>query len=395
MPRVRIALCIALLGALMLVSTAHAAVYFRDVPGGLDQTVAGEHFVVHFGADVSASQAQRGLGDLEHAYATFVGLGFPSPLPDADGLIDVYVFDTGAGEGGTTRPDTTDPQTGAWVSVGPSSVADDFVYFHEVFHVFQFTLDNLARSPLAEATANWGAQQMFVPPPNSAREGPNLNASLDCDLPAPCGELKYERWPFYEYLSERFGPGVIRELFEADRALGTNAPLGAVLDATLSAHGSDASDAYLGFVRAYLTGDFTRENLRGAPARSQFVVTTGRRSGPVAVPPVTADHLGATYLLFAPPESERGCRAAKLTVRVGLPDGVPTQPVLAKGSAKAVALPITGNVATTTIPWKTCSTKSADLARMALPNGSTTVDAASFTVTASLKVPPKRKRRHH
>lgn len=235
---------------------------------------------------------------------------------------------------------------------------------------------------------------MFAPSRNSATEGPDLNASLDCDVPAPCGDVKYQRWPFYEYLSERFGPGIIRELFEADRALGTQAPLGAVLDAALSAHGSDASDAYLGFVRAYLTGDFTRENLRGAPARSQFIVTTGKRSGPVAVPPISADHLGATYLLFAPTESERGCRAAKLTVRVKLPAGIPTQAVLAKGSAKAVPLPITGSVAATTIPWKTCSTNQSDVARLALPNASTTVDAASFRVTASLKVSPRRKRLH-
>ena len=101
---------------------------------------------------------------------------------------------------------------------------------HELFHLIQLaifrraTLDIL----LGEALANWGAYRFVgqgsAPAPQpSGQVGPDALAmpwaSLDCR--SNCGRAGrrggYDQWPFFMYLSEHFGDGVIEEILEQVR----------------------------------------------------------------------------------------------------------------------------------------------------------------------------------
>ena len=82
----------------------------------------------------------------------------------------------------------------------------------------------------------------------------------------------YARWPFYEFLSERFGRGVIKEIFV--RA-GAGVPSLDTLDAVLATHGTTLSQVFADFTIANLTGDYTLGPHGGPRATARVSIDTG------------------------------------------------------------------------------------------------------------------------
>jgi hypothetical protein len=114
---------------------------------------------------------------------------------------------------------------------------------------------------------------------------------------------------------------------------------------------------------------------------------------------VAVNHLAARYLAFTRGSGSAGpCYEATLSLNVSWPTGLGARPYFLWTETTApppaddapaplpVATPlaVSGNAATLSVPWSTCS--SGDAGVLSLPNPSTTVDAAELTVTASMTV---------
>ena len=74
--------------------------------------MASQHFEVWYDSDttaddyVTATQASDLAAIFEHAYATELGYGFPAPLDDGDGKIDVYIASLDPERSGRPSPTT-------------------------------------------------------------------------------------------------------------------------------------------------------------------------------------------------------------------------------------------------------------------------------------------------
>ena len=93
--------------------------------------------------------------------------------------------------------------------------------------------------------------------------------SLNCVTEA-CGNDVYEingysRWSFFEYLAERFGNNVLKDVFVAGAALGSPPPETALASA-LTAKGTNLSDVYSDYTTHVLAGNFQAGGAQGAPA---------------------------------------------------------------------------------------------------------------------------------
>jgi hypothetical protein len=112
----------------------------------------------------------------------------------------------------------------------------------------------------------------------------------------------------------------------------------------------------------------------------------------VTLQKVAANHLSTRFLEFIRGRAVGGtpasvCWKATLTITVTIPAGTLSQPFFYwdGGGGSVVPLSISGPTATAAIPWDTCTWASGE-GFLALPNASQAVDAADFTVTATLDV---------
>jgi hypothetical protein len=98
--------------------------------------------------------------------------------------------------------------------------------------------------------------------------------------------------------------------------------------------------------------------------------------------------LAARYVAFkrGTGASDGPCYAATLNVSVTVPFGIGARPVFHWTAAGSPAIPLSlsGETASLSVPWDTCSWGEVGL--VSLPNPSTSVDAAVFTVSGSVTV---------
>jgi hypothetical protein len=412
---------------LTLLAAALAVVAVAPAQGGralgLPETLTTAHFQVHWdgfpvdGSPVTWQQAGDLAASLERAYSMYTTeLGYAAPPSDGDQWIDVYVVDLSSiGALGVASTDTSANQSSAYIYIDDNATEMPDTAAHELFHVFQFGIWAPASPWLLEGTAEWNAFRLLGFP-SSVVDSSGEPYPLTDTLGAPdmsvnckgsaCGLTGYEvggysRWHFYEYLSERFGPAIVKDVFLKGKALNDTGLTGTdLLNYTLLDRGTTLSNVFTDWTVANMTGDYTITSLRGVRAPVFSTTPTGDASGPLLPQKVAVNHLAARYLAFTPGSgsSTGPCYEATLSLNVSWPSGLgarpyflwtgtPTPPLVEGQLAPivpATPLAVSGSTASLSVPWSTCASTNKGI--LSLPNPSTGVDAADFTVSATIAV---------
>jgi len=397
---------IAGLGAAVLAGPALAA------RPALPKTVTTTHFVVHYSTSgaspVTFAQASDVAAIAERVYAAELADGYPAPasdvLVDGDPHIDIYI-DTASvtgGEAGLAKADNATAQSSGYIVLAATATSmSTHVIAMELFHLIQFGIYDFAAiapsdSWLMSATAEWMGY---------AVDGYNVttfpldikpsDTSLDCfDASGTgCSTVAYEgagysRWPFFEYLSEKYGVAFIKDIFT--QAAGAPTSATNALANVLAAKGTTLADAYNAWATLRLTSGYTTASLQKiAPDTYGATTVTGTKPGTLLTETVAVNHLATRYLEFQRGDGTTtgACYYATLSLTVAVPSGTLSQPTFFwNGSGSTpVPLSINGSTASANLPWDTCTWAGVN-GFLSLPNASTSVDAASFVVTASMTV---------
>lgn len=195
------------------------------------------HWVERTGdAPPSSRWVERSLRVLQRTWAVEVGeLGFRRPVRDGrrggDDRLDVYLKDVGSkGYYGYCAPERR--QTGEkWIVSGYCVLDDDFARSqfdarpidslrvtaaHEFFHAVQFAYDYAEDPWLMEGTATWMEERVADDVDDNRRYleyGQLAQPGEPLDVFRPNGFDQYGNWAFFEYLSQRFGRGVVRRIW--------------------------------------------------------------------------------------------------------------------------------------------------------------------------------------
>jgi hypothetical protein len=377
--------------ALSLFSPSHALAVRPGTYGWSQLASPSGRFLVHYEPGVYESDAEAAAANFDSVYAREVGAwGFPAPRPDGDGVIDVYLTSTGAHLGEAEADDPSAATSSGYALISPANAGNLGTAAHELFHLIQYAIYAHGANFLLEGTAEWAAANVTGTTPWLLSYWSAPEQSLEC-IPgsacAPAGgqDNSYSRWIFFEHLSERYGPGIVQQVFARAAALraGTNPSLDlqAIAD-VLAAHGSSLSAEWNAFVSANAGDAYTLSALAQSHGHPDAVVTsyTGDPSTVLPTDTIGVNHLAAGYVSFLSGDDRSPgahCRAAALTIQVTAPAGVLAQPVVAsRGSVRTF-----GQHGVVTLPWSTCQGSSA---LIALPNASTTVDGAIFKLHAQL-----------
>jgi hypothetical protein len=410
---------------LVLIAAAGAAAVFTapssaavdqcpDPPGArpaMPHCIASQHFEVWYDSDTTAddyataTEASDVAETFEDAYATELGYGFPAPLNDGDGKVDVYIAALIPGTLGETYPDNPLAlKSTGFIALDPSEIGADtelHVAAHELFHLIQFDSwvpQQQTDTWLFEGSAEWmGGKVDGFQDSDVTGIGPS-DMSLDCrdNLASPpfqkCNpdfymEGGYSRWPFFQYLAQRFGVTFVNSVFVQGGAGGISATT--ALQNALQARGTNLSDVYDDWSTVNMTG-YGIDTLDAKIPAVYGLLTPGvaTTTTPVSVH-VNVDHLATRYIAFqrGNGDSSAPCFAATLSLTVAVPAGTSSKPVFYWNGPGGTAAPlsINGSTASASIPWDTCPWLSNE-AYLSLPNASTTVDVADFVVTYSLTV---------
>lgn len=377
-------------------------------------TLGTTHFLVHYQSDdVTTGYAitQTQAGDIaalaERAYSAELADGFSAPVSDGglggDNRIDIYVVDLSAlgGPVGLTIPDSPAAVTSSSY-IELDGTQPDFAFTqhtiaHELFHVIQLSTWNpqlQSDAWLFEGSAEWMGYRVDGYNTATGLELGPTDMALDCGDPLGTWQCDfdtyanngYSRWSFFEYMWERYGASFLKDALArgAAGASSINAISGA-----LTARGTTLADAYNAWTQTDLVSGYSVPALQGRAPVIIAKASTGTKAGTVATLKVPVNHLSTRILEIdrGDGDASNACFAATLTISVAVPAGTLSQPVFwwdAQGSSP-VALTVSGGTASASVPWDTC-TYSATKGYLALPNASTTVDAADFGVTLSMTV---------
>ena len=394
------------LAGLLGATRAHAGTPIPVRPA-LPQSVTSAHFVVHYTADTTdpAYATQTQAGDLaalaEQALTVETGWGYNPPPDDGDGHTDIYVLDFSPwpGVGGYAIPDgAVVPQSGS-IDLAVSQLGaawEQHLIAHELFHLIQFGYDLPVGTDhwVLEGEAEWAGYKVAGYGAVAGSTGPP-DLSLDCYDPVAnsmrCAADGYEnggysRWNFYEYLAERFGNSFAKDILVQAKSTGS-AYSG--LSAALAAQGTTFGDVFQDYFVRWMTGGWTAAALDAELPHVAGTVVTGTDTADLGTTTYSVDHLAARYVKFTRGDGagDHPCFAATLTITVGIPAGVASKPSFFwnRPGSSAVALSVSGSTATATVPWDTCHW-AANAGYLDLPNPTTSIDAALFTVSAHVTV---------
>jgi hypothetical protein len=269
---------------------------------------------------------------------------------------------------------------------------------HELFHLIQYATYTRGAKFLKEGTAEWAGANVAHTTSWLFTYWSAPDQPLECVPGSPCGssDLSYARWIFFDYLTERYGPSIVREIFEKAAALGAGddpaVDLQAV-DQALAAHGTSLAQTYNGFTAANAGATYSFPGLAARRPHSASSTYTGANSATIPPQTLGVDHLAANYVNFYsgdPRVSSAGCGAATLNVTVDLPAGSTSVPSISDAFG-VHQLTVNGNSATYSVPWTSCPGSTAVLG---LPNPATTSagDGAQFVVRATMTLTPVKQR---
>jgi len=376
--------------------------------GALTDTLGTAHFLVHYDTDsaspvaITQVKASDVAGMAERAYSAELADGYPAPLSDAglggDNRIDIYVVAL-AGPLGEADPDGAGVTSSGYISLDKGTGLFYHVVAHELFHLIQFGIwltPSVSEFWLDEASADWmgyraDGYSLSGFPLSPARD----EMSLDCRDPLggykcdtnPFYDGGYTRWPFIQFLTEKYGSSFVKDIY-AQGAAGAGTAIQSVA-AALVAKGTTLADTYNAWITARLSSAYSVKALQGIKPLTIATISTGVDPATFAIQHVTLNHLGARYLKFTRGDDDAThiCYAATLNISVALPAGTLSKPAFfwdVKGSTP-VQLAVNGSTASAAIPWDTCTYQSG-AGYLAIPNASTNVDAADFVVSASMTV---------
>lgn len=423
MARIR-ALGVALAAALVtgVLASAAGAVPIPRPPG--DHQITTAHFVVHYYTDPASADytTETQAGDVaayaERAYTLETGWGYPAPLDDGDGHIDIYLEDLSSLSGviGYAEPDGAfpyvSPDSGAIVLSTPDEL-DGFAteegltseqeeqksIAHELFHLLQFaTWVPGAQSDgwLLEGTAQWagfsaigypsGSSVTAVGPPDIALTcQDSIFGNHMCDLD-PYIEGGYSRWAFFQMLANKYGTSFIHNVL-VNGAAGQTAAT--ALSNAIAAKGSSLASVFNEYTMRLMDGDFGVPALATLRPPVQEAIVSGTKTATLPPVKVPVNHLSARYVTFQRGDGDGShpCYAATLSINVAMPSGTSAQPYYFWDVAGSTpqALSVSGSTASITVPWDTCDWGSAR-GWLSIANASTSVDAADFTITSSVTV---------
>ncbi len=183
----------------------------------------------------------RTLRTLKSVWSKEVGaLGYRRPVSDGrrggNSKFDVYLSDVGAKTlYGYCAPEFTRPGYRRLAS-GYCVLDNDFAReqfdakpvdslrvtaAHEFFHAVQFAYDYLEDPWMMEATATW-IEERYADGVNDNRQylpqGQLVRTFTPLDTFNPSSTVQYGNWVFFEYLSKRFGPSIVRKIWKQSGA---------------------------------------------------------------------------------------------------------------------------------------------------------------------------------
>lgn len=341
--------------AVLVAALFPSAALARPTDPTLTAQQTSAHFAVHYAPSLGDTAAQSVLATAERAYAAELALGFPAPLDDGDGRIDIYIkaiLDPDVA--GFASPDGAGARSSGSITLDPTNGGLTYpVIAHELFHVIQFASAAQLNSLIAEATAKWMELRLtgwtnrywFLP------------TALDC---TPCdlhtsARSPYDRWPFFAYLDDRFGPGILQQIFE--KAGTPGAPTAGLqpVDQALALHGTTLADTYAAF--AVQETSYPERHLEVGDSGSGYTS-------------LGIDRLSAHVIqIVSAGTGPRLCLSTSLTVTVQASEG-DLRPALV---INRTVTPLTGDggTKTVTIPWSPCGQDGSGVL-LVLPNGSQT-----------------------
>ena len=397
------------LGAAAFTNTAFA----RPSPVAFPNTLGSTHFLVHFQSDVAnnaqfaITQTQAGdiASNAERAYTAELADGYPAPpsdvLVDGDPRIDIYVDDlSGTGALAYAQPDTlSSPDTGYIVVDGadPEHAFSEHTIAHELFHILQFGIWVSSQTSdywLYEGSADWMGYRVdgyagtyALGPSDMSLDCRDPLGTQECDTSSDYLNNGYSRWPFFEYLAEKYGASFMQGIFAQGQAGAPTAT--AALANALTAKATTLADTFNAWSTVQMTGNYTVVPLQTQKPAPYAFVQTGSTSGALPVQRVSVNHLATRYLEYDRGDSNVSdpCFAATLSLTVTIPAGTLSKPTFYWDGpgGSPVALTINGSTATASIPWDTC-TWLVNQGFLSLPNASQTVDSADFVVNATVTV---------
>jgi hypothetical protein len=369
-------------------------------PGGYPDTITSAHFQIHYTGDSSATDrvTDQAASDVaataESAYtAVTQTYGYPAPLDDGDGLIDIWIGSTGSSDvTGLAFADTLSNQTSGYILLDHAIGLNAHTIAHELFHLVQFGRWLPTDGWLLESSAEWTGYRFegFPQSVNASLGAPDM--SLDC-IGDKCGDDDYERggysrWSFFEYLSEHYGSTIVKDVLDRGAAVNDPAvPAVTLLSDVLAAKGTSLGSAFADWTIANLNGAYTAPGLKGVLPQAYSQLATGADTAALPTQQVAVNHLAARYLVFQRGDGSDGaCYSAQLTLNVTIPAGIAAKPAFYWPAVGAAPQPlaISGSKASITVPWDTCAWQYGGY--LVLQNPSTTADAQLFTVTGSVTV---------
>jgi len=391
--------------------------------GGFPFQLGSQHFLVHYFSDVgdtscdtdkaiSETQAGNALGYAERAYDEEVGaLGFPAPPGDGglggDNRWDLYIVDfTGTGIAGTASPDSGGVTSPGSIDLDAHTGINPEVIAHEFFHVIQFGMWVPSQADeywLLESTAEWMAAKVnnfserFVTdlgPTDMALDCKDPIGTSKCDLDDDYANGGYSRWPFWQSVTQLYGPLFVKEVFLHGQANPTETAVQA-LSGALAAHGTNLTDTFTNWTVQQMAGTYGLTALDQVKPKTWKQVATGVVSDTLPTIDVPVNHLATRIIEFDRGDGSGGgtCFAAKLTLTVTIPQGLTTsRPSFYWNGLNSVPVPlaVNGQTATVTLPWDTC-TWVGNQGYLNLPNPDTdpTHNGMVFRIVAKIDVDTK------
>jgi hypothetical protein len=401
----------------------------------LPKTMLTDHFAIHYTSDpldpayVTQTQVTDLAGWAERAYALYVSWGYPAPPTGLSGHTDINVasFDI-AGPPWTLFDAAAEPclllvssgpevcgvapnppvATGAGVAGTIEVDAHRGLNVHEaahvVFNIFEMGIWNESQPHavnnyywLEQNAAEWAAFRVesFLTP-TQASLGASDNTG-DC-VGGDCGTVGFDQagdpgWTFMEYLSERYGPDIVKSFFTDAAAVNdVTQPATTYVDDVLTAKGAGFESVFTDYTVARLTGNFSILTIKGLLPTPTVSPLVGAISGPIPTSYVAVSHFAARYVALQHGDVAGAgtglCYAASLALNVAIPSGINAHPYYYANTtgATAQALSVSGSTASITVPWNTCK-GSAD-AYLSLPNPSkdANVNGKEFTIAGTLTV---------
>ena len=364
----------------------------------LPQVVQNAHFQIWYSDDPTVSgsitQTQAGtvLAAAERSYASYTGSGFPTPEVGGSGKTELYIMDLSSWN-------LSSIYCAGSVVVDSASVTGDSMDFTigvDVFTQVEYAIGTPINTPswILNGPASWASWRALGYPAASIADIGPFDMALDCDTAldkANCSANGYEnlgesRWPFYEYLAEKYGPLFMVDVLNATNAAGGNGLVG--LQNAIAAKGSTLGAEYGAYAAKLLSGGWTASTLNAATIPvSGSAIQTGTSSGAIPSQSFGINHLATKFVEIdrGDGDGSQACYAATLTLNVQIPAGVTSQPTFywAAGGSSPVPLTVSGSTATATVPWDTCLWHSHGY--LSLPNTSL-VDGTSFVVSGTLNV---------